>query len=101
MTETSTAAAASSQARIVEAGSAASERLFYLIAAGTMVVFTAGGFRNFYLHGRAPWGNMTSQIVPVIVAHGLAMSSWIILFFVQSLLVLCWLSLKWRGDVFR
>lgn len=91
MTETSTATAASPQARIAYAGSAASERLFYLIAAGTMVIFTAGGFRNFYLHGRAPWGNMTSQIVPVIVAHGLAMSAWIILFFVQSLLI-------WMGN---
>lgn len=63
------------------------DRLFYVIAASLMLVFTAEGFRNFYLHGRAPWGNMTAQIVPLIVAHGLAMSSWVILFLVQSVLI--------------
>jgi hypothetical protein len=31
---------------------------------------------------------MTSQIVPLIVAHGLAMSSWVVLFLVQSTLIL-------------
>lgn len=56
------------------------DRLFYVIAASMMLIFTAEGFRNFYLHGRAPWGNMTAQIMPLIVAHGLAMSSWVILF---------------------
>ena len=91
MTKTATAMAATRQIQILDSGRAASERLFYVIAAGAMVLFTAGGFRNFYLHGRAPWGNMTSQIVPVIVAHGLAMSAWIILFFVQSLLI-------WMGN---
>lgn len=63
------------------------DRLFYVIAASMMLIFTAEGFRNFYLHGRAPWGNMTAQIMPLIVAHGLAMSSWVILFLVQSVLI--------------
>jgi hypothetical protein len=63
------------------------ERLFYVIAAALMVIFTAGGFRNFYLHGRAPWGAMTNRIVPLIVLHGLAMSGWVVLFLVQSLLI--------------
>jgi hypothetical protein len=63
------------------------DRLFYVIAASLMLIFTAEGFRNFYLHGRAPWGNMTAQIMPLIVAHGLAMSGWVILFFVQSVLI--------------
>jgi len=31
---------------------------------------------------------MTSQIVPLIVVHGLAMFSWVMLFFVQSILIL-------------
>ena len=52
-----------------------------------MLIFTAGGFRNFYLHGRAPWGGMTSQIMPLIVAHGLAMSGWVVVFLVQSSLI--------------
>ena len=64
------------------------DRLFYVIAASMMLIFTAGGFRNFYLHGRAPWGAMTARITPLIVAHGLAMSGWVVLFFVQSLLIL-------------
>lgn len=46
------------------------------------------GFQNFYLHARAPWGEMTGQIVPLIVTHGLAMSSWIMLFCIQSTLIL-------------
>lgn len=64
------------------------DRLFYVVAAGLMLVFTAGGFRNFYLHGKAPWGNMTAQIMPLIVVHGLAMSSWVALFLLQSILIL-------------
>jgi hypothetical protein len=53
-----------------------------------MLILTAGGFRRFYLHGKAPFGEMTSQIVPLIILHGLAMSSWVILFLVQSTLIL-------------
>jgi len=64
-----------------------SDRLFYVIAASLMLVSTAEGFRNFYLHGRAPWGSMTAQIMPLIVAHGLAMSGWVVLFLVQCLLI--------------
>jgi hypothetical protein len=64
------------------------DHLFYVLAAGVMLIFTAGGFRNFYLHGRAPWGRMTTQIMPLIVAHGLAMSGWVVLFLVQSSLIL-------------
>ena len=64
------------------------DHLFYVVAAGVMLIFTAGGFRNFYLHGRAPWGQMTNQILSLIVAHGLAMSGWVILFLVQSILIL-------------
>lgn len=64
------------------------DRLFYVVAAGVMLIFTAGGFRNFYLHGRAPWGAMTTQIVPLIVAHGLAMAGWVVVFLFQSVLIL-------------
>ena len=31
---------------------------------------------------------MTHQIVPLIIAHGLAMSGWVVLFLVQSILIL-------------
>ena len=76
------------QARIAEERFAKSDRLFYVVAAVLMLIFTAGGFRRFYLHGKAPWGEMTSQIGPLIVVHGIAMSSWVILFLVQSTLIL-------------
>lgn len=88
MAQTGAVLTATPQAQIVDRRSLQSERLFYVIAACLMLILTVGGFRNFYLHGKAPWGEMTSQIVPLIVAHGLAMSSWIILFFVQSILIL-------------
>ena len=45
------------------------ERLFYVIAAYTMLIVTAVGFQNFYLHGRAAGGEMTAQIVPLIVSR--------------------------------
>jgi len=64
-----------------------SDRLFYVIAASLMLISTAEGFRRFYLHGQAPWGAMTERIMPLIVAHGLAMSGWVILFLVQCVLI--------------
>ena len=72
MGETITVPTAASAAHVRRAHR--SDRLFYVIAASLMLISTAEGFRNFYLHGRAPWGSMTAQIMPLIVAHGLAMS---------------------------
>ena len=86
MANTMTAATPASAPKIAERR-INPDRLFYVVAAGMMLIFTTGGFRNFYLHGRAPWGDMTNQIVPLIVAHGLAMSGWVILFLVQSILI--------------
>ena len=76
------------QARKTQSRFADRDRLFYVIAAGMMLIFTAGGFRKFYLHGKAPWGDITSQIAPLVVLHGLAMTAWVTLFFVQSMLIL-------------
>ena len=70
-------------------GSVFPDRLFYVVAAGLMLILTAVGFRAFYLHGRAfGGGHITSEIVPLVVAHGIAMSGWAVLFFVQSVLIL-------------
>jgi len=85
MGETITVPAAASAARVSRTHR--SDRFFYVIAASLMLISTAEGFRNFYLHGRAPWGSMTAQIMPLIVAHGLAMSGWFVFFFVQCLLI--------------
>ena len=67
----------------------ASERLFYVIAGSVMLVATAVGFRAFLAHGKGfGGGEITRQIVPLVVVHGLAMFSWIVLFLVQSVFIL-------------
>jgi hypothetical protein len=87
MAQTMTVATSASAAKIAERR-INPDRLFYVVAAGMMLIFTAGGFRRFYLHGRAPWGEMTNQIVPLVVAHGLAMTGWVLTFLLQSILIL-------------
>ena len=80
---------ASRDERILHRDSPGSDRLFYVVAASMMLVLTAIGFRSFYLHGKGFGGSeMTGQIVPLIIAHGLAMFGWVILFFLQSILIL-------------
>jgi hypothetical protein len=65
------------------------DRLFYVIAGSLMLVATAVGFRAFLAHGKAFGGDeITRQIVPLVVVHGVAMFSWIVLFLVQSILIL-------------
>jgi hypothetical protein len=76
-------------ARISDRPQVHAERLFYVIASGLMLVLTAGGFRLFILHGKGiGGGEITSQIFPLVVAHGLAMFGWVAVFFIQSLLIL-------------
>lgn len=73
----------------IDRGAVQCERLFYVVAAYAMPAVTAVGFRGFYLEGKGFGGaDMTRQIVPVIVVHGLAMFSWIVLFCLQSTLIL-------------
>jgi hypothetical protein len=65
------------------------ERLFYVVAGSVMLVATAVGFRFFLAHGKGiGGGEITRQIVSLVVVHGLAMFSWIILFLVQSIFIL-------------
>lgn len=65
------------------------ERLFYVVAGSVMLIATAVGFRFFLMHGKGiGGGEITRQIVPLVVVHGLAMFSWIILFLVQSVFIL-------------
>lgn len=53
-----------------------------------MFIVTAVGFQAFILHGKGfGGGEMTSQIVPLIVAHGFAMLSWVTFFLLQSVLI--------------
>src|SRR5215469_11815658 len=65
-----------------------SERRFYVVAGSVMLVATAVGFRLFLAHGKGfGGGEITRQIVPLVVVHGLAMFSWIILFLLQSVFI--------------
>lgn len=64
------------------------ERLFHVIAGSIMLIATAIGFRMFIAHGKPLDGEITRQIVPLVVIHGLAMFSWIVLFLVQSIFIL-------------
>jgi hypothetical protein len=64
------------------------ERRLFAAAAFAMLVLTAVGFRQFILHGRAIGGvPMTPQILALVVMHGLAMLGWVVLFCVQSTLI--------------
>jgi hypothetical protein len=64
------------------------ERVFYLIAALVMMAAVAIGFRHFYTHGQNQEGGpITQQIVPLVILHGVLMSAWIVLFIVQSALI--------------
>lgn len=75
--------------QILRRDSSNSDRLFYAVAASMMLVLTAIGFRSFFLHGKGVGGSeLTGQIVPLIFVHGLAMFGWVLLFFLQSVLIL-------------
>jgi hypothetical protein len=77
------------QTQTVNSRTLQADRVFYFLAACTVLIISAVGFRNFYLSGTGFGGNpLTPQVVPLILVHGFAMSSWVILFLVQSALIL-------------
>src|SRR5882757_8525445 len=64
------------------------ERLFYVVASFISLFVAVTGFRYFYYGGRGFAGNpLTHQIAPLIHVHAFAMSSWVILFLAQSILI--------------
>lgn len=64
------------------------ERMFYFVSSCLLLLLVAAGFWHFYLHGKASDGGpVTQQIVPLVFLHGIAMTSWIVLFVVQSSLI--------------
>ena len=89
MSETISGTATQSQIQSAVVRTVQSERLFYVIAGIVMLIATMAGFRLFLAQGKGfGGGEITSQIVPLVVIHGLAMFSWIILFLVQSIFIL-------------
>ncbi|HEY2400718.1 MAG TPA: hypothetical protein VGI23_10210 [Steroidobacteraceae bacterium] len=64
-------------------------RLFYAGAAALLLTVMFIGFQQFYMHGRAfPDRPLTPAIRTLVIAHGIAMSLWMMLLLVQPLLVL-------------
>jgi hypothetical protein len=63
-------------------------RLLYAAVAALLLVLTALGFQQFYLHGRAyPAHELPPPLKTILIVHGIAMTGWILLFLVQSLLI--------------
>jgi hypothetical protein len=87
MTHTSTV----SSTGHVQAGRSPSQdwtRLFYVGAAGVMLILVVIGFRHFFLHGSAhPGRELTPSIRALIIVHGVSMTGWVLAFLVQSLLI--------------
>jgi hypothetical protein len=63
-------------------------RFFYIGASFLLLALAFIGFRLFYLHGYAyPGRPLTPPIRNVVIAHGVSMTAWILLFIVQPLLI--------------
>lgn len=63
-------------------------RLFYLSASVLLLILMFLGFRQFYLHGKAyPDRELAPPIRTLLILHGIGMSSWMLLFLVQPLLI--------------
>ncbi len=76
------AAAASSPLR------ADAVRVLYAAAALLVFVLMLLGFQQFYLHGRAyPAHPLAPPVRTLLIAHGVAMTLWVVTFVIQSLLI--------------
>jgi hypothetical protein len=64
------------------------DRYFYTTVASLFLILTAVGFHHFLLEGKEPEGGaIPTPILAIVIIHGLALLVWIVLFFVQSLLI--------------
>ena len=63
-------------------------RFFYAGAAASLLVLMFWGFQQFYLHGKAfPDRPLAQPIRTLLICHGVAMTSWVLLLTVQTLLI--------------
>lgn len=63
-------------------------RYFYSGAALLLVVLMFWGFQHFYFHGKAyPGRELTPPIRTLVILHGTAMATWMLLFVVQPILI--------------
>lgn len=67
---------------------APTKHYFHSAAGVAMLVIAFAGFQPFYLRGEGMGGRtISAQLFPLVLAHGVAMTAWVILFLVQSLLI--------------
>ena len=79
--------AAADQKR-VQARSTTPARAFFAVAAITMLTIMVAGFHPYYLRGEGMAGRTVSpRLERLVFVHGAAMTAWLMLFLVQSLLV--------------
>jgi hypothetical protein len=65
-----------------------SDRYFHVAAAFVMLAVMLAGFYPFYLRGEGMAGRkIAPALLPLVVVHGSAMTAWVAIFLVQSLLV--------------
>jgi hypothetical protein len=63
-------------------------RYFFIVAAVIMLTVMIAGFHPYYLRGEGMAGRTISpQLATLVFVHGAAMTAWLMLFLVQSLLV--------------
>jgi len=78
----------SPESRAATPGHSDPTRVLYAAAAVVLLLLTLLGFQQFYLHGRAyPAHPLAPPVKGLLIAHGAAMTVWILLFLVQTLLV--------------
>jgi hypothetical protein len=63
-------------------------RRFYTAAAILLLIPTAIGFQQFYLHGRNAGGEAISpSMLSLVIVHGVSLTAWVLLFLTQALLI--------------
>lgn len=64
------------------------DRYFHTVAAITILLLALVGFMPFYVEGKGMGGREISpQLFPLVLAHGSLMTSWVLLFLAQALLI--------------
>ncbi len=64
------------------------ERYFYSTAAFVMLVITVVGFQRYYLAGEGAGGrHIAPKLFTLVAVHGIALTGWMVVFFVQALLI--------------
>lgn len=63
-------------------------RFVHVGAAALLLALMLWGFQQFYIHGKAyPHRELTPPIRTLLIMHGTAMAAWMLLFFLQTMLI--------------